>query len=177
MIVDSAVMMLRIFSWLTLVASAAHAEGEPKPPLGAAPAQPLPFSHRAHVTTAALKCADCHQTASTAAEAGLPKTDLCMRCHVAVKKASPAIAKLADYHAAQNTVPWFRVYQLPRFVTFSHRPHHGKGQIACEACHGDVAAQDVVSKAKSIAMPACQSCHDARKANNNCDACHHPHPG
>ena len=170
-------MMPRIFWCLVLVTSAALAEGEPKPPVGAAPAQPLPFSHRAHVTTAALKCADCHKTASTAAEAGFPQTDLCMRCHVAVKKESPAIAKLAGYHVAQQAVPWFRVYQLPKFVTFSHRRHHGKARIACETCHGDVAAQDVVSKAKSIAMPACQSCHDARKANNNCDACHVPHPG
>jgi cytochrome c7-like protein len=170
------VMMLRFLGWLALV-GAAYAEGEPKPPLGAAPAQPLPFSHRAHATTAALKCSDCHKSVSTAAEAGFPPTGLCMSCHVAVKKGSPAIAKLAEYHATQKTVPWLRVYQLPRFVAFSHLRHHGKAQIACETCHGDVAAQDVVSKAKSIAMPACQSCHDARKANNNCNVCHEAHPG
>jgi hypothetical protein len=148
-------------------------EGEPKPPMGAAPAQPVPFSHPVHTAAAALKCADCHKTAATAAEAGMPAVNFCMRCHVAIKKDSPAIAKLAE----QKVVPWFRVYQLPRFVTFSHRRHHGKAQIECAECHGDVAAQEVVTKVKSIAMPACQRCHDVRKANNNCDACHDPHPG
>ncbi len=159
------------------MAVAAYWAGEPKPPVGAASAQPLPFSHRTHVTAAALKCADCHKMVSTASEAGLPETGICMRCHMAVKKERPAIAKLAEHHAAGKDVAWVRVYELPRFVLFSHRRHHGKAQIACEACHGEVAAQDVVSKAKSIAMPACQSCHDARKANNNCDACHDAHPG
>jgi hypothetical protein len=171
-------MMLRIFSCAVLLAWAANAEEkEPKPPLGAAPMQPLPFSHRVHVTTGGLKCAECHKTAATAPAAGMPAVDFCMRCHVAIKKDSPAISKLAEYQKAQKAVDWFRVYQLPRFVTFSHRRHHGKAQIGCEACHGDVAAQDVVTKVKSIAMPACQSCHDVRKANNNCDACHDPHPG
>lgn len=151
-------------------------EGEPKPPLGAAPVQPLPFSHKTHTTTAALKCADCHKTAATAAEAGLPQAGLCMACHVAVKKDSPAIVKLAEQQKAQQAIAWFRVYQLPRFVTFSHRRHTVKGQVECEACHGDVGSQEVVTKVKSVAMPACQTCHDVRKANNNCDACHDPHP-
>lgn len=164
-------MMLRILSFLLF-----FQEHEPKPPLGAAPMQPLPFSHRVHTTTAGLKCAECHKTVATASEAGLPAVDFCMRCHVAIKKDSPAIVKLTEYHKAQKAVDWFRVYQLPRFVTFSHKRHHGKAQIACEACHGDVPAQDVLTKSKSIGMPACQSCHDARKANNNCDACHDPHP-
>lgn len=170
-------MMPRILSSLVLLAWTANAQHEPKPPVGAAPDQPLPFSHRTHVITAGVKCAECHRTAATAIEAGMPAVDFCMRCHVAVKTDSPAIAKLAEHQKARQAVTWLRVYQLPRFVTFSHRRHHGKAQIACEACHGEVATQDVLSKAKSIAMPACQSCHDARKANNNCDACHDPHPG
>ena len=170
-------MMARIFCCLALLAWAADAQNEPKPPVGATPAQPLPFSHRAHVTTAGLQCVECHKTVATASEAGMPSVDFCMRCHAAVKKDSLAIGKLAEHQKARQAVAWFRVYQLPRFVTFSHRRHHGKARIACEACHGEVAAQDVLSKAKSIAMSACQSCHDARKANNNCDACHDPHPG
>ena len=173
-------MSLRTFSafFLLLACAGANAQQEPLPPLGAAPAQPLPFSHRAHVGgAAALQCAGCHQTAATASQAGMPATEFCMRCHVAVKKDSAAIARLARLHKEKQAIEWVRVYQLPRFVYFSHRRHHTKAQIGCEACHGEVATQDVVSKAKSIAMVACQACHDARKANNNCDACHDPHPG
>ncbi len=170
-------MSLRAFCVL-LFACAGAAQQEPRPPVGAAPEQPLPFSHRAHVGgAAALKCAECHQTATTASQAGMPTADFCMRCHVAVKKDSAAVAKLARYQKEKQAIEWVRVYQLPRFVYFSHRRHHTKAQIGCEACHGEVATQDVVSKVKSIAMVACQACHDARKANNNCDACHDPHPG
>ena len=170
-------MTLRTLS-VVLFAWASDAQQEPRPPVGAAPEQPLPFSHRVHVSGAArLKCADCHQTAATASQAGMPAADFCMRCHVAVKKDSAAIAKLARLQKEKQAIAWVRVYQLPRFVYFSHRRHHTNAQIACEACHGEVATQDVVSKAKSIAMTACQACHDARKANNNCDACHDPHPG
>jgi hypothetical protein len=159
-----------------LLIAAAVAQQEPRPPLGAKPAQPLPFSHRAH-SGVGLKCAECHPAAATAKAAGMPSVDFCMRCHIAVKKESPSIAALARRQKDRQPVDWIRVYRLPDYVYFSHRRHHAQARIACDACHGEVAAQDVLSKAKSIGMPACQACHDIRKANNNCDACHDPHPG
>ena len=167
--------MIRAFSFLLLAALAA-AQKEPRPPVGAAPVQPLPFSHRAH-TGVGLKCVECHKTVVTASAAGMPSVDFCMRCHVSVKRDSPAIATLAQHQKEQKAVEWVSIYRLPRFVYFSHRRHHGQARIPCGGCHGDVAMQDVLSKVKSIAMSACQACHDARKANNNCDACHDPHPG
>ena len=160
----------------SLVAAAAMAQHEPRPPVGAAPRQPLPFSHRAHAS-AGLKCADCHTTAASANNAGLPEVEFCMRCHIAVEKDSPAIATLARHQKDRTAVAWVALYRLPDFVYFSHRRHHGQARIACEACHGEVATRDVLFKEKSIGMSACQACHDARKANNNCDACHVPHPG
>lgn len=167
-------MILR-FCLLLLIAGTAWAQKEPRPPVGATPAQPLPFSHRSH-TSQGLKCAECHTTVATANAAGMPSVDFCMRCHISVKKDSQAITALAQYQKDKKAVEWVSLYRLPNFVYFSHRRHHSKAQISCETCHGDVAKNDVLSKEKSIAMSACQSCHDARKANNNCDACHVPHP-
>ena len=168
-------MIVRVSLYL-LVTAAAMAQKEPAPPVGVAPVQPLPFSHRVHVATG-LKCAECHKTVLTASAAGMPGVDFCMRCHVAIKKDSAAIVTLAQHQKQNKALEWIPVYRLPAFVYFSHRRHLAKGQIACETCHGDVARQNVLSKEKSIAMSACQACHDTRKANNNCDACHVPHPG
>ncbi len=161
---------------ILVLTAAAVAQKEPRPPVGARPAQPLPFSHLVHAGTG-LKCTECHMTAATASAAGMPAVDFCMRCHVAIKKDSAAIVTLAQHRKDKKAVEWIPLYRLPAFVYFSHRRHHVKGQIACEACHGEVARQSVLSKEKSIAMSACQACHDKRKANNNCDACHDPHPG
>src|SRR5262249_36307222 len=130
---------------------------------------------RSH-TALGLSCVECHQTAATANSAGMPSVDFCMRCHIAIKKDSPAIEVLAQHQKEKKTIDWVALYRLPNFVYFSHRRHHTKAQIPCVTCHGEVAGQNVLSKEKSIAMSACQACHDARKANNNCDACHVPHP-
>ncbi|HUQ91695.1 MAG TPA: cytochrome c3 family protein [Bryobacteraceae bacterium] len=167
-------MTLRLLLSLMLAGLMA-AQKEPKPPVGATPAQPLPFSHQLH-SGVGLKCLECHQTAATASAAGMPSVDLCMRCHIAVKKDSTAIAALARHHKEKKPIEWVSLYRLPDFVYFSHRRHHAKARIECVACHGDVSTQPVLSKVKSIAMSSCQACHDARKANNSCDACHVPHP-
>jgi hypothetical protein len=167
-------MMLRWLVFLLMTAGAA-AQKEPRPPVGSAPVQPLPFSHRSH-SSLGLKCVECHQTAATANAAGMPSVDFCMRCHITVKKDSPHIATLAQYQKDKKALEWVPLYRLPNFVYFSHRRHHTKAQIPCVSCHGEVASQDILSKHKSIAMSACQACHDSSKANNNCDACHVPHP-
>jgi hypothetical protein len=173
-------MIRRTFLFLllaaALIAQAVFAQKEPKPAIGEAPVQPLPFSHRTHTSTG-MKCVECHQTVATATSAGMPSVDFCMRCHIAVKKESPAVAKLAQHQKDHTAVEWTPVYRLPGFVYFSHRRHFTRAGIPCGTCHGDVAAQNVLSKEKSISMSACQACHDTRKANNSCDACHVPHPG
>src|SRR5262249_39365614 len=136
---------------------------------------PVPFSHRAHAALK-LKCAECHRMAAEGRAAGMPSESLCMNCHVAVKVESPAIAALAGFFHRKESVPWARLYRLPDFVSFSHKRHSGKAQIACSGCHGEVASQDVLAKEKPIGMQSCMACHDKRKANNNCDACHAVHP-
>ncbi len=99
-----------------------------------------------------------------------------MNCHVTVKEQSLAIVALTGYFKRKEPIPWARFYRLPEFVAFSHKRHFGKAQIACSTCHGEVERQDVLAKEKAIGMQSCMACHDKRKANNNCDACHAVHP-
>jgi len=143
-------------------------------PVGYKPEQPLPFNHKTHVATAGIKCLDCHSIREPGMLAGYPKETTCMGCHASVKADSPAIQKLAGFAKAKQAVPWAKVYKVPDYVWFSHASHHKDAGIACDACHGDVASMDVVSKEKPTNMAACMECHAKHKASNACDFCHNP---
>ena len=167
--------MIRFPLLVIVVVVCMKAQQEPAPAIGTTPPQPLPFSHRAH-TELGLKCSECHKGAAQGPAAGIPPESLCMNCHRTVKAQSPAIVTLAGFLKRSEPVPWARLYRLPDFVSFSHNRHSGKAQIACSTCHAEVAQQDALVKEKSIGMQSCMACHDKRKANNNCDACHNIHP-
>jgi hypothetical protein len=167
--------MNRLVLMMAAIVARAAAQQEPSPAVGAAPRQPLPFSHRAHIALS-LKCVECHPTVAQSPTAGMPPESLCMNCHVSVKTDSRVIAALTAFFKRKEPVPWVRLYRLPDFVSFSHKRHFGKAQVACSACHGEVKGQDVLAKEKPIGMQSCMACHDKRKANNNCDACHAIHP-
>jgi hypothetical protein len=136
-----------------------------------APTQPLPFSHKTHVANG-LKCAQCHPIPEPGDFATLPKTDLCMSCHSAVKQDSPHIRKLAAAHAAKERIKWEPVYRIPTWVSFSHRIHTAVEGVTCETCHGPVAQRDVLRREKDISMAACMDCHRQKKASNDCLLCH-----
>jgi len=135
--------------------------------------QPLPFSHKTHISAAKLVCADCHPNpAKFGAQMGFPASSKCMACHVVIAKEKPAIVKLASLAKLADPIPWVRVYKLPDFVFFDHRYHLMNG-ASCADCHGAVAEQDmVVDELKSTKMIFCQSCHFKMKASSGCGTCH-----
>jgi Cytochrome c7 and related cytochrome c len=167
--------MIRFPLLVIVVVVCMKAQQEPAPAVGTTLPQPLPFSHRAH-TELGLKCSECHKGAAQGRAAGMPPESLCMNCHLTVKAQSPAIVALTGFLKRREPVHWARLYRLPDFVSFSHKRHSGKAQIACSTCHADVEQRDALVKEKSIGMQSCMACHDKRKANNNCDACHTVHP-
>jgi hypothetical protein len=136
-----------------------------------APEQPLPFSHKQHVSNG-LQCKDCHAMPDPGEHATFPATSKCMACHVAIKKDSAAIQKLADYHKKGEPVPWKRVYRVPDYVYFSHQVHVTRGKTACETCHGPVRERDVMRKEKPTSMATCVDCHKTSEASVACDYCH-----
>ena len=104
------------------------------------PVQPIPYSHKQHLALG-LECKTCHEMPEPGDDMGLPATAKCMTCHTTVKKDSPSIQKLAQFHNDGQPVPWVRVYHLPDYVDFSHKSHLDAG-AACETCHGKVAERD-----------------------------------
>jgi quinoprotein glucose dehydrogenase len=140
------------------------------PPLPA-PVQPIAFSHKLHVTTAGMKCDNCHQISADGKRMEIPNVAACMTCHQTVMNTSPSIQKLARLEKEGQQVPWIHVYQLPPFVFFSHQKHID-AKVGCAVCHGDVGNQNVLGQEKDISMASCVNCHQLRKVSTSCGLCH-----
>ena len=137
------------------------------------PPQPVPYSHKTHLAMG-LKCDSCHRNADPGEFMGFPAESFCMSCHQGVKADSPHIEKLAAAAREKKPIPWVRVYQLPKYVYFSHRVHTAAG-TSCETCHGSVRERDVMTKEVVHNMKSCMACHAATKARNDCTTCHEEH--
>jgi hypothetical protein len=152
-------------------AAAQAADAQTALPTG--PEQPLPFSHKNHAGTVGLPCETCHTLSRTGENLSIPQAAACMRCHQTIATDKPAIQRLAEYAKSQAPIPWARIYDLPSFVSFSHKTHLDHGNT-CQECHGPVATRDRLFKESEMTMTRCVNCHTAKKANTGCDTCHAP---
>ncbi len=135
------------------------------------PVQPVPFSHKQHAGTLKLPCEFCHTTSRSGETVAIPRAALCMQCHQTMDTDNPGVQKLTAYSKSNAPIPWVRIYELPSFVTFSHKTHllHG---ATCQQCHGSVAERVQLYKEIDISMAGCVSCHRAKKASVDCNTCH-----
>ena len=141
--------------------------------------QPIEFSHRIHAGVHAIPCQYCHEYARRSRNAGVPPMQRCIGCHGQVaggpERAVPAQVPRSPWMASEQLpfeVAWNRVYALPDFVRFSHRPHIRAG-IACQHCHGPVETMERVEPVGEINMGFCISCHDRRGVSKDCFTCHY----
>ena len=137
-----------------------------------APVQPIDFHHRDHLQTDRLDCELCHSGARRSAFAGMPPVERCMGCHRFVLPQHPDVAKLRNYYDAGKSIPWVKVYSLPRFVRFNHEAHV-LAAVPCETCHGNVAAMDRVARVTPLTMGWCVECHRTAHAPDDCLTCHY----
>ena len=135
------------------------------------PVQPVPFSHQQHAGTLKMSCEYCHTPSRSGETLLIPRASFCMQCHQAVATDNPGVQKLADYARTDRTIPWVRIYELPSFVSFSHKVHLQHG-ATCEECHGQVAQRVRLHKESDISMATCVNCHRAKQANTECSTCH-----
>jgi hypothetical protein len=120
--------------------------------------QPIPFSHKHHVTEDGIDCRYCHTTVETSSFAGIPPTQTCMNCHSQIFAQSPVLQPVRDSFQNNQPIQWNRVHQLPDFVYFDHSIHVQKG-IGCSTCHGQVDQMQSTAKAESLQMSWCIDCH------------------
>jgi hypothetical protein len=138
--------------------------------------QPIEFSHRVHAGVNQIPCQYCHEYARRSRSAGVPPMQRCVGCHgrAGGEEAAPASVRQpwTDTRQLPFQVVWNRVYALPDFVRFSHRPHVRAG-IECQHCHGPVETMDRVEPVRELNMGFCVSCHTERRASRDCLVCHY----
>src|SRR4051812_27759545 len=94
------------------------------------PGQPVPFSHKHHVSGLGLDCRYCHASVEQSAFADLPSTHTCMTCHSQVWTDAALLEPVRQSARTGIPVAWTRVYDLPGYVYFNHAIHVNKG-VGC----------------------------------------------
>jgi mono/diheme cytochrome c family protein len=163
-----------------------------------APRQPIFFSHVIHAGSFQIACQHCHADARRSHSAGLPSVERCMGCHKIIgAQDNPEIAKIHEYARRGAPIPWVRVFKVPEFTFFPHKPHVRFG-IACQTCHGPIERMRVVGAdtgprladdllrltglrpaPRALTMGWCIDCHRELNASRgaraplDCVTCHH----
>ena len=122
------------------------------------PMQPVPFSHKHHVSDDGIDCRYCHTTVETNANAGFPATHVCMTCHSQLWTNAEMLAPVRQSLAENRPIDWHRVARVPDYVYFRHDIHIAKG-IACVECHGRIDRMPLTYRAKAFEMKFCLDCH------------------
>lgn len=148
-------------------------------------AQPIAFPHDRHAGMRQIACQYCHRGVH-GDNAGIPSVQECWECHRAIpqflkddSKDYPEIAKLKGYWIGDGTlrdphprpIQWWKVYQLPDTVRFTHSAHIARG-FDCTVCHGNVKDMKVLVPAHNPTMGWCVSCHRQNQAPTDCTTCH-----
>lgn len=126
--------------------------------LGEPVSQPIPFSHKHHVSDDGIDCRYCHTTVETDRHAGLPSSRTCLTCHSQLYTDAAVLAPLHESERSGRPIEWKRVHQLPGFVYFDHSVHLAKG-VGCVECHGRVDQMPITWRAQPLQMQWCLQCH------------------
>jgi hypothetical protein len=123
-----------------------------------APDQPVPFSHKHHVTDDGIDCRYCHTSVESSSFAGIPPTETCMSCHSQIWNNAAMLEPVRASYRTGESLSWTRVHDLPDFVYFNHSIHINKG-VGCSTCHGRVDLMPLTYKVNTLYMNWCVNCH------------------
>jgi hypothetical protein len=79
--VITVVLVVGLFFGLITLGSSMSSWRLPDNQQGYAPKQPIDYSHRLHAGELQMDCRFCHSAAEKSRHAGIPSTDVCMKCH------------------------------------------------------------------------------------------------
>lgn len=120
--------------------------------------QPVPFSHKHHVSDDGIDCRYCHTSVENSPFAGLPATEICMSCHSQIWTNAEVLEPVRASWQTGQSLEWTRVHDLPDFVYFNHSIHVNKG-VGCSTCHGRVDQMPLTYKVNTLYMQWCVNCH------------------
>ena len=75
------VLLVGLFFGLITLVSGMSTWRMPDDQQGYAPIQPIDYSHRLHAGELQIDCKFCHSAAEHSRYAGIPSSDVCMKCH------------------------------------------------------------------------------------------------
>lgn len=130
--------------------------------LAAAGPDRILIPHATHAD-AGVACADCHAAAADSRRADdrlLPDMDVCANCHDVADEAGCATCHTNVDEAGSTTRAAYPAQK------FSHAAHAARG-LACDACHGDPAAEP-----RLPAKRDCRACHATADGGADCRLCH-----
>jgi hypothetical protein len=119
---------------------------------------------------AAELCMNCHRLVTAGRAQVVEAYATAERTHQpAQPPVSPELQKLYDAlgldkqlqpdpKKTPTPISWVKVYNLPSFSCFDHRPHVHAG-VACQQCHGPVETMDRVRQVGDLSMGWCVKCH------------------
>jgi len=117
----------------------------PVPDRREGPVQPIFFSHVIHAGSMQIACQYCHANARRSSTAGVPSVERCMGCHkIVAAQGNPQVQKLHGYWERQEPIAWVRVFKVPEYAQFTHKPHVLAG-VQCQTCHGRIEAMEQVA--------------------------------
>jgi len=128
--------------------------------VGVARSQPVPFSHKHHISDDGIDCRYCHTSVEESSFAGIPPTKTCMNCHTQIWSESPMLEPVRESFRTDKAIQWTRVHNLPGFVYFDHSIHIHKG-VGCSTCHGRVDQMPLMWRENTLYMDWCLDCHRA----------------
>ncbi len=135
------------------------------------PTQPIAFSHKLHAGENEINCLFCHRYTNVSRAAGVPDVETCANCHLFVARDKPEVKRVMDFWERKEPIPWVKVHDLPDHAYFPHKMHINAG-VACDFCHGNVAAMEKIKRVSSLKMGWCLNCHRENNASIDCWTCH-----
>ncbi len=143
--------------------------------------QPIPFNHKLHVDRG-IDCQYCHRGSENGVYAGVPSVTDCYQCHQGLVKEGSSGQRvdereqvrvlIEDYVEQRKDITWFKYYDMPEHVRFSHKAHVNAG-LDCAECHGPMQTYEKVVMQQKPTMGWCVSCHRAKEAPQDCTTCHY----
>jgi hypothetical protein len=71
--------------------------------------QPVPFSHKHHVSDDGIDCRYCHTSVEESSFAGVPATKICMNCHDVLWKDAPVLERVRESYRTGAALRWNRL--------------------------------------------------------------------
>src|SRR3954465_14784609 len=147
-------LLLVVLAWIVLAVNRSPYVTE----AGVVRRQPVPFSHKHHVSGIGIDCRYCHTSVEESSFAGIPPTKTCMNCHSQIFSNSPYLEPVRESFRTNRSIQWTRVHDLPDFAYFNHSIHVNKG-VGCTTCHGQVDRMPLMWQENSLQMEWCLDCH------------------